>query len=90
MEQTRVAFATFLGDAGKANKLIEQLNEFANITPFNNAEIIKSGRLLLSAGIPAEGIVTQLKAIGDVAAGANVPIAELAAIFQKATNKGKL
>jgi len=90
MEQTRVAFATFLGDGEKANKLIEQLNEFANITPFNNAEIIKSGRLLLSAGIPAEQITEQLKSIGDVAAGANVPIAELAAIFQKATNKGKL
>ena len=90
MEQTRVAFATFLGDAEKANVLIAQLNEFANITPFNNDEIIKSGRLLLAAGIPAEKITDTLKQIGDVAAGANVPITELAAIFQKATNKGKL
>ena len=90
MEQTRVAFATFLGDADKANVLIAQLNEFANITPFNNDEIIKSGRLLLAAGIPAEQITDKLKQIGDVAAGANVPITELAAIFQKATNKGKL
>jgi len=90
MEQTRVAFATFLGDAEKANVLIAQLNEFANITPFNNDEIIKSGRLLLAAGIPAEQITDKLKQIGDVAAGANVPITELAAIFQKATNKGKL
>lgn len=90
MEQTRVAFATFLGDAEKANVLIAQLNEFANVTPFNNEEIIKSGRLLLAAGIPAEKITDQLKQIGDVAAGANVPITELAAIFQKATNKGKL
>ena len=90
MEQTRVAFTTFLGDAEKANKLIAQLNEFANVTPFDNAEVIKSGRLLLAAGIPAEKITSQLKEIGDVAAGANVPITELAAIFQKATNKGKL
>lgn len=90
MEQTRVAFATFLGDAEKANVLIAQLNEFANVTPFNNDEIIKSGRLLLAAGIPAEKITDTLKQIGDVAAGANVPITELAAIFQKATNKGKL
>lgn len=90
MEQTRVAFATFLGDADKGNKLISQLNEFANITPFNNAEVIKSGRLLLAAGIEAENITSQLKDVGDVAAGANVPITELAAIFQKATTKGKL
>ena len=90
MEKTRVAFSTFLGDTDKANNLIEQLNTFANVTPFNNAEIIKSGRLLLSAGIGAEDIVKNLKMIGDVSAGANVPITELSAIFQKATNKGKL
>ena len=90
MEKTRVAFSTFLGDTDKANNLSEQLNTFANVTPFNNAEIIKSGRLLLSAGIGAEDIVKNLKMIGDVSAGANVPITELSAIFQKATNKGKL
>jgi tape measure domain-containing protein len=90
MEQTRVAFSTFLGDAGKANALIGELNEFANVTPFDNAEIIKSSRLLLSAGVGAEDMTKQLKSIGDVAAGANVPITELSAIFAKATNKGKL
>jgi tape measure domain-containing protein len=90
MEQTRVAFSTFLGDAGKANKLIADLNEFANVTPFDNAEIIKSSRNLLAAGVSAEGMTDQLRSIGDVAAGANVPITELSAIFAKATNKGKL
>jgi tape measure domain-containing protein len=90
MEQTRVAFGTFLGDTDKANKLINELNTFANVTPFNNEEVIKSGRLLLAAGIEAENITDNLKMIGDVAAGANVPITELSAIFQKATNKGKL
>jgi tape measure domain-containing protein len=90
MEQTRVAFGTFMGDTEKANTLIAKLNEFANVTPFNNDEIIKSGRLLLAAGIQSENMVDTLKMIGDVSAGANVPIEELSAIFQKATNKGKL
>lgn len=90
MEQTRVAFGTFLGDTEKANKLIAELNQFANVTPFNNAEIIKSGRLLLAAGIQAEDMTKVLGQVGDVAAGANVPITELSAIFAKATNKGKL
>lgn len=90
MEQTRVAFGTFLGDRAKGDKLIAQLNEFANATPFQNDELIKSGRLLLSAGIGADDIVNKLRMIGDVSAGANVPIEELSAIFQKATNKGKL
>lgn len=90
MEQTRVAFATFLGDAGKANALIAELNEFANVTPFDNAQIITASRALLTAGVSAEGMTAQLKTIGDVAAGAGVPITELSQIFAKATNKGKL
>jgi len=90
MEQTRVAFATFLGDAEKANVVIAKLNEFANVTPFNNAEVIKSGRVLLAAGVPAEALTTKLKAIGDVASGANVPLTEMGAIYAKAMNKGKL
>jgi len=90
MEQTRVAFATFLGDANKANEVIAKLNEFSNVTPFNNAEVIKSGRLLLAAGLPAENLTNHLKAIGDVAAGSNVPLEELTAIFQKGFSKGKI
>lgn len=90
MEQTRVAFATFLGDAEKANTLIDQLNEFSNVTPFDNAQVIQSGRILLSAGTAAEDVTSQLKMVGDVAAGANVPLNELANIYAKAMNKGKL
>ena len=90
MEQTRVAFSTFLGDAGKANVLIAELNEFANVTPFDNAQIITASKALLTAGVTAEGMTDQLRTIGDVAAGAGVPITELSQIFAKATNKGKL
>lgn len=90
MEQTRVAFSTFLGDADKANALISDLNEFANVTPFDNAQLIDASKALLTAGVSAEGMTDQLKTIGDVAAGAGVPITELSQIFAKATNKGKL
>lgn len=90
MEKTRVAFSTFLRDGEKANKLIAELNEFANITPFNNQEVIKSGRVLLAASIPADKITKTLKAIGDVSAGANVPLTEMSAIYSKAMNKGRV
>lgn len=90
MEQTRVAFATFLGDADKANNVIAQLNEFSNITPFNNDEVIKSGRVLLAAQLPAEKLTETLRKIGDVAAGSQVPLNELTSIYAKILNKGKV
>ena len=90
MEQTEIAFGTFLRSADKGRKVIAELNEFANVTPFDNEEIIKSGRVLLAANVPAEELTDTLKTIGDIAAGTNVPITELGSIYAKVMNKGKL
>ena len=90
MEQTKVAFSTFMGDAEKANTLIGQLNEFANITPFDNAEVLKSGQMLLSAGLAGDEVTESLRMIGDVASGVAMPLEDLSQIYMKAMNKGKL
>lgn len=90
MEQTKVAFSTFMGDADKANVLIGQLNEFANITPFDNAEVLKSGQMLLSAGLAADEVNGSLRMIGDIASGVAMPLEDLSQIYMKAMNKGKL
>lgn len=90
MEQTRVAFGTFLGDQEKANQLIGQIQQFGAVTPFETPELLKASKMLLSAGISADNVTANLRMIGDVASGSAVPIEELAQIFQKATNKGKI
>lgn len=90
MEQTKVAFSTFMGDAEKANTLIGQLNEFANITPFDNAEVLKSGQMLLSAGLAGDEVTESLRMIGDIASGVAMPLEDLSQIYMKAMNKGKL
>jgi len=90
MEQTRVAFGTFMGDTEKGNTLIAKLNEFANFTPFDNAEVIKSGKMLLSAGMSSDKISTSLKTLGDIASGVAMPLDELSQIYSKSMNKGKL
>lgn len=90
MEKTSLAFNTFLGSARKGQSVLANLNKFSNMTPFNNAEVIKSGRSLLAANVPASKLVNTLGMIGDVAAGANVPITDLSNIYAKAMNKGKL
>ena len=90
MEQTKVAFSTFMGDTEKANILIGQLNEFANITPFNNEEVIKSGRSLMSAGLSADKVTETLGMLGDIASGVAMPLEDLGQIYSKSMNKGKL
>lgn len=90
MESTEIAFGTFLGSAKKGKEVLDNLNEFANRTPFTNDQIIKTGRSLLAANIPAEKLTGTLGMIGDIAAGANVPITDLGSIYAKVMNKGKL
>lgn len=90
MEQTEIAFNTFLGSAEKGKSVLDNLNEFANRTPFTNQQIIKTGRSLLAANVPAEELTNTLAMIGDVASGANIPITDLGAIYAKVMNKGKI
>jgi tape measure domain-containing protein len=90
MEQTRISFETMLKDGKKASKLIDDLNEFSNITPFKNEEVLRSSKVLLTAQVTAENMTKTLKTIGDVAAGAGVPLNEMSQIYAKAMNKGRL
>lgn len=90
MEQTRVAFKTFLGDAELANKTISELDQFANVTPFSNDEVIKAGKSLLAFGTPVAQLKTDLKAIGDISSGTGKNFNELATIYGKARVAGTL
>ena len=90
MEQTRVSFTTFLGDAEKANAVISELNEFSNVTPFDNAQVIKAGKGLLAFGTSSEELIPTLKAIGDISAGTGKDFNELATIYGKARVAGTL
>ena len=84
MEQTRVSFTTFLKDADKANATIAQLNQFSNVTPFDNAQVIRAGKGLLAFGTTSEELIPTLRKIGDISAGTGKNFNELATIYGKA------
>lgn len=90
MQQTRTAFAVMLDGAERANQVIGELNHFADITPFDNDEVIRSGRLLLNAGVSAEKLTEKLTTLGDIAAGAQVPLEDMVGIYAQAANKGRV
>lgn len=83
MEQTRISFETMLGSADKANITIQGLNEFSNVTPFNNKEVLQAGRNLLAMGVSSEKLIPTLRKIGDVSAGLNIPFNELSDTYGK-------
>ncbi len=90
MEQAQISFETMLKDADKAKSLIQEMKDFAASTPFEFPEIQNAGKSLLAFQISSEKIVPTLKSIGDIAAGLNIPMGELAEIYGKARIAGRL
>jgi tape measure domain-containing protein len=81
MEQTRVAFSVMFGSADKGNEMLDLMNEFANVTPFTNDQVIQAGKTLKAFEFEAAAIAPTMKILGDVAAGTGSNIGDLATIF---------
>jgi tape measure domain-containing protein len=89
-EQTAIAFEVFVGSAGKARRVLRDLEGYADATPFQTAEVIQAGRSLLSYKGAAETVVAELDMLGNVAAGVQTPLNELAQLYGKARVEGRV
>ncbi len=89
MQKTRVAFEVMLGGAEKAKKALGDLIKFADVTPFQTDEVIAAGRQLLAAGTATSDLTGRLELLGNIAAGTNMPLNDMVAIYAKMANKGK-
>lgn len=69
LEQTKIAFETFLGSAEKADDFLRQLADFAKRTPFTIQGVELAARQLTAVGFEADRVIPLLKTLGDVAAG---------------------
>ena len=89
-EQTKVAFSTLIGDAGKAEQTLAKLRELGAQTPFEFPELADAGRKLIAFGENADTVPDTLRRIGDVSAGIQAPINEIAELYGKARVQGRL
>lgn len=88
-ETTRVAFDGILGSADKAGKVMKDVVEFANKTPFEIPELANSAKMLAAFGTSAENIMPQIKSVGDVSAGLNIPIEQMAYLVGTIQTQGR-
>jgi tape measure domain-containing protein len=89
IETMKVAFESMTGSATKAGTIVKGLIDFAAKTPFQLIGIGAAAKQLLAAGVTTENLQSKLKFLGDIAAGANKPLSEIAGIFAKSKAKGK-
>jgi tape measure domain-containing protein len=89
-EQTKVAFTTLIGDAAKAEQTLAQLRELGAKTPFEFPELADAGRKLIAFGEGSDTVAATLARIGDVSAGVQAPVNEIAELYGKARVQGRL
>jgi tape measure domain-containing protein len=89
-QQLNVAFTTMLGSKERADKLMQEVTQFAATTPFELSEVAGATRSLLAFGISADKIKETLRSLGDVSAGVGAPIQEIAEVYGKARVQGRL
>lgn len=88
LEQTRVSYETLLKSQEGAAAIMKEINAFADVTPFNNAELLRAGKNLLALGIPADQLMGKIRRLGDISAGSGKDINELALIYGKMASAG--
>lgn len=64
-----MGFTTMLGSAEKAQKLLNELKEFAAKTPFEFTDLVLSAKRMMALGFEAEQVIPTLRSIGDAVAG---------------------
>lgn len=89
-QKTEIAFATMLGDAGKAQALMGQMVELAAKTPFSLQDVSSGAKQLLAFQVPANQVVDTLTRLGNIAAGLSVPLSRINLVYGQVKAKGKL
>ena len=90
LEQTNIKFEVLLGSAEKAKGMMQELNDFANATPYSNEGIIKGAELMLSFGMAHEKVMPNIKMLGDVAMGNEEKLGSISLAFSQIMATGRL
>ena len=69
---------------------MSEIDAFAASTPFQKMDIADAGRMLLAFNGNAETVTSELKMLGDIAAGTGQPLGQLAELYGKAKVQGRL
>lgn len=89
-EQKMTSFEVLLGGAEKAQKMMEDLEEFAAKTPLQMDDVSSATQLLLSYGVAQEDVMTRMRQLGDLAQGNAEKLDRVSLAYGQMLAKGKV
>lgn len=89
-EKTAVAFNVLVGNEDKAEKMLGEINKYADNTLWDRSTTQSAAQTMLGFGVSTETVVDDLKMLGDVAQGDKNRLQQLALVFGQISAAGKL
>lgn len=90
-EQLKVAFATMTGSQNAGNQLLQEIQDFASVTPYGTSALVDLSKQLLAYGLSAKEIIPTIDMLGNVAAGVGADkMPQLILAFGQVRASGKL
>ncbi len=90
MEQYVTSFSVMLGDMGKAQQLMDELTNFAAVTPFELTDVIGSTQMLMNYGVAADEVVEKMTQLGNLAGGNAQKLDRVTIAYGQMLAKGKV
>ena len=87
--QTR-SLKVLTGELSTAKSIIQDLQQFAAVTPFTSSELVETAKRLKAFGIETKDLVSTTKRLGDVAGATGAELDGIATAFGQIRAKGKL
>ena len=89
-EQANISFEVMLGSAEKAQKLVKELENMANVTPFETQDLLEASKVLLNFGINVKEVIPDLQMLGDISGGNAEKMRSLTLAFAQMSSAGRL
>ncbi len=87
--QTR-SLKVLTGELKTAKNIIQELQQFAAVTPFTSSELVETAKRLKAFGVDTENLVDTTKRLGDVAGATGAKLDGIATAYGQIQAKGRL
>ena len=87
-QQLQAAFTSMRGSVKGATQELSVIQKFSRISPFSFFDVAKSEKLLRQSHVGPKSIMHLMHNLGDISAGAGLPLERLSTIISKVTGKG--
>ena len=89
-EMTGTAFSVLVGNEEKAGKILKEIAQFGQESPFDKMGLTENAKQMLAFGVETDKVMTYLRQLGDISGGQKEKLDGLSLVMGQVSAAGKL